>query len=62
MQQQPAVLTYSVSECADILGISKGLCYQLVREGRIPSLRLGRRLIIPKTALEKLLNGEGTAI
>jgi len=51
-----ARLTYTVEEAARALGISRGLAYQMVREGRLPALRLGqRRLIIPRAALEDLL-------
>jgi excisionase family DNA binding protein len=52
-----ARLTYTVEEAAKALGISRGLAYQMVREGRLPALRLGqRRLIIPRAALEDLLD------
>jgi len=50
-------LTYTVEEAATALGISRGLAYAMVREGRLPALRLGqRRLIIPRAALEGLLD------
>lgn len=52
-----ARLTYTVEEAATALGISRGLAYAMVREGRLPALRLGqRRLIIPRAALEGLLD------
>ena len=52
-----ARLTYTVEEAATALGISRGLAYEMVREGRLPALRLGqRRLIIPRAALEGLLD------
>ena len=52
-----ARLTYTVEEAATALGISRGLAYAMVREGRLPALRLGpRRLIIPCAALEGLLD------
>lgn len=47
---------YSVEECAKLLTISKGLCYELVRQKRIPAIRLGeRRLVVPKVALAAAL-------
>jgi len=50
-------LAYSIAECANVLSISVGLCRELVRQHKIPSLRLGeRRIIVPKAALEKLLS------
>lgn len=49
-------LAYSVEEAAKALGIGRCLCYELVRQGRIPALRLGeRRLVVPRAALERLL-------
>ncbi len=45
----------SVEETASLLRISRGLAYEMVRTGRLPSIRLGRRLLVPKPALEKML-------
>ncbi|MDO9534505.1 MAG: helix-turn-helix domain-containing protein [Bacillota bacterium] len=33
------------------LGISRSLCYFLIRNGTIPSIRFGRKIMIPKKAL-----------
>jgi len=48
-------LTVSVDECAVLLGISRGLCFQMVHEGKIPHLRFNKRILIPKWAIEHLL-------
>jgi excisionase family DNA binding protein len=48
-------LTLSVDETATLLGISRQLAYTSVKEGRIPAIRIGRRLLVPRRALEKLL-------
>jgi excisionase family DNA binding protein len=40
--------TFTVEEAAKILGISRGLGYELVRSGELPSLKLGRR-VVPQT-------------
>ncbi len=47
--------TYSVEEAAKILGIGRSAAYQAVRTGEIPSIRIGRRLLVPVQALEQLL-------
>lgn len=39
---------YQISEVAEILGISKSYVYQLIKEEKIPVVKLGRRIIIPK--------------
>ena len=49
-------LCLSVPEAAKILGISRGLAYELARSGRLPALRFGRRLLISRAALERMLN------
>ncbi len=41
-------VAYTVREVALLLGLSRGSTYALVREGRIPALRMGGRWIVPK--------------
>jgi len=48
-------LTLTVREAAKTLGISRGLAYQMVKMGKIPSVQFGRRVLVPRSALEKLL-------
>ncbi len=48
-------LTLTVSETARLLGISRGLAYEMVRTGEIPSVRFGKRVLVPRRALERLL-------
>jgi len=48
-------LTFTVTEAARALGISRGLAYEMVKTGEIPSVRFGKRLVVPRRALEKLL-------
>ena len=50
--------TYTVEEAAGILGISRNRAYESVRTGEIPVIHLGRRLLVPKKALERLLAAE----
>lgn len=50
-------LTFSVTETARILGIGRNSAYEAVARGEIPVIRVGKRLLVPKAALEKLLNG-----
>jgi excisionase family DNA binding protein len=45
----------SVPEAADVLGISRAFAYALVARGDLPSLRLGRRVVVPRRALEQLI-------
>ena len=48
-------LALSVEEAGALLGVSRDLAYDLVACGTIPSVRLGRRLVVPRRALELAL-------
>ncbi len=48
-------LTMSVEQAAMALGVSRGTCYEAVRSGQIPTVRLGRRLLVPVEGLRALL-------
>jgi excisionase family DNA binding protein len=52
-------LTMTVEEAGAALGISRALAYELVAQGEIPSLRLGRRIVVPRRALEAMVDGAG---
>ena len=54
----PERLTISVEDAAAMLGISRALAYVLVRRGDIPSLRLGRRVVIPEHAFRCFVEGQ----
>lgn len=45
--------TYSVTEAAEVLGISKSLMYRVIRMDGFPVIDLGRRKRIPIKSLEK---------
>ncbi len=51
--------TPTVEEAARFLGIGRGTAYEAIRTGAIPSLRLERRVVVPRVALERLLAGDG---
>jgi excisionase family DNA binding protein len=48
-------LVYTVEEAAALLGISRSFAYEAVQRGEIPSMRIGKRILVPKAALERLL-------
>lgn len=53
----PGRLTLTVEEAATLLGISRAFAYEAVRRGEIPSIRIGRRVLVPRVALDRLVNG-----
>lgn len=48
-------LAYSVREFAQALGISARLARELVRQHKVPHLRIGRRVLIPAAEAERWL-------
>lgn len=54
-------LTLSVPETATLLGISRAHAYELVARRELPAVRLGRRLLIPRQAIQDLLKRGGSA-
>lgn len=53
---KPDRLTLTVEEAAGLLGVGRTLAFELARRGEIPTIRLGRRLVVPRAALERLLD------
>lgn len=52
-------LTLTVEEAARLLGVSRGLAYEMARCGRLPVIHFGRRLLVPRHALQEILRGTG---
>ena len=57
----PKKKVLTVIEAAELLGISKGSAYEAARTGQIPTIRIGRRLIVPRVAFERMLQEAGRA-
>ena len=49
--------TYSIPEVAKVLGIGRTAAYEAARTGEIPTIRLGKRILVPVAAMERLLAG-----
>jgi len=45
----------TVSEAAAALGIGRTLAYGLARQGKLPTIRLGARVVVPRARLDELL-------
>ncbi len=43
------------------LGLSRNSSYEAAARGDIPTIRIGRRLLVPKVAFERLLASAGKA-
>jgi len=52
-------LVFTVTEAAELLGVSRAFAYELAARGELPVLRLGRRIVVPKVALLALVGAAG---
>lgn len=50
----------TLDEVARLLRISRGSAYEAAKRNEIPTIRIGRRLLVPSDALERLLSGNTT--
>jgi excisionase family DNA binding protein len=50
-------VTLTIDETAKRLGIGRNQAYEAARQHQIPTIRVGKRLLVPIAALERLLNG-----
>jgi excisionase family DNA binding protein len=51
-------LAFSISEAAALLGVGRTHAYAMAKAGDLPTLRLGRRVVVPRAQLEQLLAGD----
>ncbi len=51
-------VTMTVPEAAKALGIGKNQGYEAARAGQIPTIRIGKRLLVPRAAFERLLEAD----
>lgn len=47
--------TLTVEETAAVLGVSRSAAYRAVQVGEIPTIRIGRRVLVPRDLLERKL-------
>jgi excisionase family DNA binding protein len=51
-------MTLTVVEAAERLGIGRNQAYEAVKNGQIPAIRIGGRLLVPEAALDRMLECE----
>ncbi len=52
--ERPQVLT--VPEVAEILRVGRNLVYRMIERGEIPAIRVGRKIRVPRLALDRYLD------
>jgi len=55
-------LVFTVEEAAQLLGISRSFAYEAVQRGEIPSMRIGRRILVPKAALKRFIEKSSSTL
>lgn len=62
--EQPTVppdrLAFGVADVGKLLGVSRTLVNELVLSGRLESVRIGRRRLVTREAIDRFLKGVGT--
>lgn len=51
-------ITLNADEVAKLLGLGRNTTYTLLRSGRLRSVRVGRRLVIPRSEIDAFLARE----
>ena len=59
MRLETERLTYDVVEAGRLLGLGRNASYEAAKTGQIPTIRIGKRRLVPKAALDRMLNGGG---
>ncbi len=54
--QDDGRLTWTVTEAAQLLGISRASAYEAAHRGELPVRVIGRRMLVPRVALLRLLS------
>jgi excisionase family DNA binding protein len=59
MEELPKVRrkTLTVPEAAEALGVSRQQAYDAAKTGEIPTIKVGKRILVPVAAFNKLLEG-----
>jgi excisionase family DNA binding protein len=60
MEEPVTRRTYTIDEAARLLGIGRNSAYESAKRGEIPAIKIGKRVVVPKAALDRMLAGERT--
>jgi excisionase family DNA binding protein len=53
--------TYNVEEAGRLLGVGRNQAYEAARRGEIPTIKIGKRLLVPRAALDRMLDPDTKA-
>jgi excisionase family DNA binding protein len=52
-------LTYNIEEVGRLLGIGRNQAYEAAKRGDFPTIKIGKRLLVPRAALDRMLRRGG---
>lgn len=58
--EQPPRLTRKPEETGPMLGIGRCGVYALIRSGELRHIKVGRKILIPLSAIDEFLNGSAS--
>jgi excisionase family DNA binding protein len=54
---EPMKVTITIPEAEKKLGVGRNQAYAAAHRGELPTIKIGRRLLVPVVALERMLRG-----
>ena len=57
MDERKTRQTLTIPEAAKALGIGRNQGYEAARRGELPTIKMGKRLLVPLAALDRMLQG-----
>jgi hypothetical protein len=59
MRRETERATYDIAEIAKKFGIGRNQAYEAAKRGDFPVIKIGKRLLAPKAAIDRILDGDG---
>ena len=56
MSKEVEKITFNRKEAASYLGLAENTFIKLLKDGSVPHIRVGRRVLIPKSAIDRFIN------
>lgn len=53
---------YTVAELMELLGVGRPTVYALLRQGKIPSIRSGKKFVVPRAAFHRVMENAGLLV
>jgi excisionase family DNA binding protein len=58
-ENEPQRRTVTIQEAARILGVGRDQAYNAARQGQLPVIRIGKRLLVSLPALNRMIDEAG---